>query len=189
VGDSSLGRRSAPREGGGPDLLKRFRDAAGFELHELAGGTLHGEIPIPAPLANRLIAERLAASGGPVSSVRLHPLDGDALDAELTIPALRIVPIVKVHAVIERQATAANPVLLVRWSMPSLGPLAMFAGSVATYFKKLPPGVRIDGEQIAIDIREVAASRGYADLLNYVTDLQLHTRHGAFTVTLGIRIT
>jgi hypothetical protein len=172
----------------GADLLKRFRDAAGFELRELAGGTLHGEIPIPEALANRLVAERLAASGGPVSSVRLHPLDGDALDAELTIPALRIMPVVKVHAVIERQATAAHPVLLVRWSMPSLGPLAMFAGNVASYFKKLPPGIRIDGDQATIDIREVAASRGLAELLDYVTDLQVHTRAGAFLLKVGLTI-
>ena len=160
----------------------------GIELGDVSGAVFSGDIPMTEALVNRLIAERLAVSGGPVSSVRLHPLDGDALDAELTIPALRIMPVVKVHAVIERQATAANPVLLVRWSMPSLGPLAMFAGNVASYFKKLPPGIRIDGDQATIDIREVAASRGVAELLDYVTDLQVHTREGEFLLKVGLRI-
>ncbi|MGE0445633.1 MAG: hypothetical protein AB7P99_10430 [Vicinamibacterales bacterium] len=171
------------------EVLARFRAAAGFDLTELASGTARAEIPIPEALANRLLAERLAAAGGPISNVVVHPLDGDALDAELTIPKLRIMPVVKLHASIERQATASDPTLVLRWSLPSLGPLAMFAGNIATYLGKLPPGIRVEGEQAFINIREVAASRGFADLLNYLTDLQVHTRRGAFTVTLGIKIT
>ena len=170
------------------DLRKRFRDTVGFELGEVSGAVFSGDIPVTEALANRLIAERLAVAGGPVSGVRVHPLDGDALDVELTIPALKILPVVRVHAVIERQAIPSDPVLRLRWSMPSLGPLAMFAGNVASYFRRLPPGIRVDGDLASIDIREVAASRGYAELLQYVTDLQVHTRAGAFVLKAGFKI-
>jgi hypothetical protein len=168
-----------------PDL---FRDATGFDLHELAGAALAGEIPIPEGLANRLIAERLRASGGPVSELRVHPLAGDAFEADLSIPAMRLLPTLQIHARIEQQPTPADPVLRLRWSMPSLGALASFAGSALAFFKSLPPGIRIDGDRLAVDIREVAASRGLSELLNYVTDLQLHTRPGVFLLGLGLKV-
>jgi hypothetical protein len=170
------------------DVHKRFRSLAGFDLQELAGGTLAAEIPVPEALANRLIAERLPTANVPIADLRLRALERDAIEAHVTVKGSRMVPVLKIVAQIERQPQPHDPVLLLRWSMPAMGPLAMFAGPVLSHFRKLPPGIRMEGERIAVDVRELLASRGMADLLEFLTDLQVHTRAGTFLVRVGVRV-
>lgn len=170
------------------DLQQRVRELFGFELSALAGVTMRGEVPVPDALANRLLAERLPGANLPFSDIRLSALDGDALEVQLTVAGATLLPVVKVAIRIERQPQPDDPVLRLRWTLPGVGPLAMFAGPLLSRLKKLPPGIRIDGDHIAVDIQELAASRQLAELLDYVTDLQVHTRRGAFLLTFGLRV-
>ena len=170
------------------DLLRRVRALTGFDVAELAGATVAADIPVPDTLANRLIAERLRTMNVPVSDVRVRALDRDALEAHITVKGARMVPVLRILAQIERQPLPRDPLLVLRWSMPSMGPLAMFAGPVLSHFKKLPPGIRMDGERIMVDVRQLLAEQGLADVLEYLTDLQVHTRAGAILLRVGIRV-
>src|SRR6188508_3455022 len=126
--------------------MKQLDALLGFSVRELAGADFNGNIPVPDGVANMLIAKQLARRQLPVSQVRLSALDGDAFHGEVVFKS-GLVPELAIHLHIERQPRPDDPVLVLNWSLPSLGPLALLAGSVVSRFKDLPPGIRIEGKQ------------------------------------------
>src|SRR5919106_2153033 len=143
--------------------LDMINGRLGFDLRELAGASASGEIPVPASVVNRLIAERLA-SNAQIASLHIEAQQGDAALIRV-VPRTRLVPAVTITAHIERQAEfPQDPRLLIRWSLPAAGPLALFAGPVLSYFKRMPPGVRLDGDCVVIDGPPVLRSRGVEDI-------------------------
>jgi hypothetical protein len=64
--------------------------------------------------------------------------------------------------------------------MVTLGGLfGLASGAIAGM---LPPGVRLAGERIEVDLREIAAQRGFADGFQYLTALQIHADEGRILV-------
>jgi hypothetical protein len=167
--------------------MKEIDALLGFSLRELAGADVTGNIPVTDALANSLIAQRLATRDVAVSQMRLNALDGDAFDAEVVIKG-GLVPVVHVHMQIEQQPRPDHPVLVLGWSLPSLGPLALLAGSFVSKLKNLPAGVRVEGKQVFIDIRALCSANGQAELLDHLTGLEVHTRQGAFLVHVELRV-
>ena len=164
-----------------------IRSRFGFDLRELAGTAVSGEIPVPESLVNRLIAERLA-SNAQIASLHVEPQPDDSALIRV-VPRTRLVPPLTVSARIERQAEFPNdPRLLIRWSLPAAGPLALLAGPVLSYFKRMPPGVRLDGDRVVIDLREVLGSRGLEDVVGLIRSLAVHTQPGGFLLKLDIGV-
>ena len=46
----------------------------------------------------------------------------------------------------------------------------------------LPPGLRLEGEHILVDLHALAAQRGFADALTYVRQLRVTTDTGVVVV-------
>jgi hypothetical protein len=170
------------------ELRNRLSALLGFDITEISGATMRADIPVPDALANRLLAERLPAANLPFSDIHLYALDNDALEVKLTIAGATLMPVVKMAIRIERQPQPNDPVLLLRWSIPGAGPLTLLAGPLLSRLRKLPAGIRMEGEHVAVDIRQLAAQQGMSELLDYVTDLQLHTRLGACVLTVALRV-
>jgi hypothetical protein len=165
-------------------ILQRF----GVTGPELSGAALSGEIPLSNTVVNRFIAAQLARRNGHVSSVRLRARNGDEFEA-LILPKARFVPPIRIVARVERQPDLpGDPVLRLRWSMPGMGALALFAAPAFALFNALPPGVRADGDRIAIDVRELLVSRGLGELAGYLRGLRVHTREDAFIVRFDVRV-
>jgi hypothetical protein len=101
-----------------------------------------------------------------------------------------LVPPLPVHLEIAGQPEwPASPVLVLRWSLAGgMGVLARAASPLLATFKTLPPGVRVDGDLIGIDIAEVLRSRNAGWLVPLVRRLRLHTSEAGVTlkVSLGI---
>ena len=172
-----------------PTIADRVRQALGIDLDELSGGSLAGEIPLTDAFVNRLIAQRLAASQGRVSAAQVAAHDGQNLTLQLSMRAPRMLPSVRIAARIEQQPQFPRPAVMgLRWSMPGLGPLALFAAPALAYFKALPPFIHVEGDRISVDIGELLRARGLSDLVGYVTSLQVHTRTGIFVVRFELRI-
>ena len=74
------------------------------------------------------------------------------------------------------------------WIAGGMGVLARAASPLLATFKTLPPGVRVDGDLIGIDIAEVLRSRNAGWLVPLVRRLRLHTSEAGVTlkVSLGI---
>ena len=170
----------------------------GVDLQELSGTAVSGEIPLRNDLVNRLIARRLAASPSAVSAVRVDAQDDDNLGVELSLRAgTMMLPTVRIVARIEQQPMGGpegpplhkrEPVLVVRWSIPGMGPFGLLAAPALTFLKALPPGVHADGDRIEIDIAALLRSQGLGELLPFLSKLRVHTRRGAVLVQFELRI-
>jgi hypothetical protein len=168
--------------------LDRVRDLIGVDLKDIPGATVAGEIPLPDEVLNRFIEQALARRDAPVTAVRIETGDGDRFLAHVSIRGPRLVPQIKVLAQIDRQPQLPqSAVLWLRWSLPGMGPLAMFATPFLSNLKALPPGIRIDGDRIAVDIAELLRARGLEQLLTLVSRLQLGTRAGQAIVRFELR--
>src|SRR5688572_8283596 len=160
----------------------------GVDLNTFSGGSLAGELPLPDAFVNGMIAERLAASQGPVGSAEIRTHEGDQITIQLSMRGSRMMPSVRINARIEHQPQFPQPAVLgLRWSMPAMGPLALFAAPALAYFKALPPGIRVDGDRILVEIGTLLAARGLGDLVRYLTSLRVTTRNGLFVVQFELR--
>src|SRR5687767_5846258 len=122
------------------DIFGILRSTLGVQIDQgdLTGSVLSGEIPLTNAVVNRAIAKQLQAAAGPVTAARVEALGEDRFTAELQVKAP--IPPVRITASIEQQPLFPNKATLgVRWSMPALGPLALFAGPALGFLKKLPP--------------------------------------------------
>ena len=169
-------------------VAEKVRRLLGVELPEIAGSVFAGEIPLANALVNRLIAQRLSAAQSPVAAVRLEAHDGDRLTIVLSMRG-SLIPDVTIAAHIEEQPHFPNPaVLWLRWTLPAMRALSFVAAPALTYFKKLPPGIRVDGDRIAVDFAELLRARGLGELIDYITRINVTTREGAIIVAFALRV-
>jgi hypothetical protein len=170
------------------DLATIVRERLGIELAELAGTTVSGEIPLSNAVVNRVIAERLAGRQLPVSSVHVEAREGDVIVAHVT-PRARFVPPIRIDTRIETQPDfPGHPVLWLRWSIPGAGLLALVAAPALAFFKALPPGIRVDGDRIAVDVRELLHARGHGEILPLVRGVRVHTRESVIAVQFDLHV-
>jgi hypothetical protein len=167
--------------------MQQLRDLLGFDLAELRGARVSGEVPLTDSLLNRVIAEQLRAKGGPVSALVVEPLDGDALNVHVRMHTA-FVPTLKVHLRVEAQPTFPDsPALVLRWSLGALGALARMASPVLALLKVLPPGVRVDGDLVGVDVAELLRARGLGELLPWIAKLRVTTQSGRVIVAFDVR--
>jgi hypothetical protein len=167
--------------------MQQIRDLLGFDLNELAGAHVSGEVPLNDSLLNRLIAERISASQTPVETVVVEPHNADRLTVHLQLRA-SLVPRLKLHLQIEQQPEfPASPVLVLRWSLGGLAGLARLASPVLSLLDVLPPGVRVQGDLVGVDIAEIIRARGFEDALRYIRSLRVSTQEGRVMVAFDLR--
>jgi hypothetical protein len=160
----------------------------GLSRADLDGTAVQGEVPLSNGVVNRLIADQLSRRSTPVASVQVDGGEADSA-AILVVPKARLVPPIRVRIRIEQQPEfPQDPVLRLRWSMPSAGPLALLAGPALALFGTLPPGVRLDGDRLAIDLGELLASRGLGALAGCIRSLRVHTRPGGFLLRFDVKL-
>jgi hypothetical protein len=168
-------------------VLERLRELTGVGVEELAGGGFEGEIPLTDAVVTRLARRYLPASA-PVSDLQIEAQEGNVIVAQVGLRGVPMLSQVKVHARIDQQPEPHLAVLGLRWSVPGLGPLAMFAGPVLSLFKALPPGIDADGDRIAVDIAHLLRARGLGELLPHLTRLRVTTRPGAIVIGFAVRL-
>jgi hypothetical protein len=152
------------------ELLARLQSTA---FADLAGARVSARIPVSRALVNQLVARALQERSAPVRQIDIRPQEGDRLDAIVTL-TLPLVPPLKVGVVVERQPQfPASPVLVLRWSL--LGGLGAMLSKFIGPHQKMPPGVRLDGDRVLVDIPAAAAGTPAAQLVGYLRGLEVHT--------------
>jgi len=149
--------------------------ASGFQ--DVSGSRVSARVPVSSALLNQIIADALRGTTTPLRSVRVRPLAGERFEVIVTT-SIPFVPSLTVHVAVDQQPRfPASPFLVLRWSfLGGVGAIASrFVGALEG---RLPPGIRLDGDRIVIDIAVIVRRSGRADavdLVRYLTLLEIHT--------------
>lgn len=149
----------------------RFRD--------LAGSRVSATIPLPEDLVNELIAGSLPAAA-PVRSVAIRPEASDRFALRI-VPKAALIPAITLQLGIEEQPRLPGSTVLTLRMVTLGGLFGLASGAIAGL---LPPGVRLDGERIRIDLRAIAAQRGGGEIFDHLTALQIHSEPGRLVLQM-----
>ena len=164
-------------------LLARLQ-ATGFA--ELAGSEARATIRIAAPLLNEAAAT-FAASAPAVRDVTVRPRAANHIDVHLKLAKPAFLPSLNLTLQIERQPhLPANPELVMRLS--GAGGMMRLAGPAISSFGALPPGVRLEGDHLFVDLLTVLHHHGQAALLDYVEQLQVMSEEGTLVLLAQLRV-
>lgn len=163
-------------------MLEQLRPLLGFDLFELAGARVSGEVPIPATVLNALLAAQLRERQVPVASVVVEPRDANLVLVHVRLRS-SLVPPLTVHACIDEQPRLpASPMLGIRWSLSGLGVLGRLASPVLSLFALLPPGISVDGDRIVLHLEQMLAAKGHADVLPLLHAIEVSSAEGHLIV-------
>lgn len=164
-------------------FIEILRQLTTTQFRDLAGARVTADIPVSERLLNELIATSIPAHA-PVRNVAIQPETGDRFSVRI-VPKMTLVPAITLRLLIEAQPRLPeSPVLVLR--MVTLGGLfGLASGAIAGM---LPPGVRLEGERILVNLREIAAQRGAAEAFEYLTELQVHADGGRLVVHVNAAV-
>jgi hypothetical protein len=158
------------------DLITR-QQAAGYP--GLAGSQLHATIRISAELMNEAIAGFIAAHQPlPVRELAVAPHVGNRIDVRVD-PAMAFIPTMTLTLVIDRQPQLpADPVLV--WRLTGGAAMLRFVAPAIAGF--LPPGIRLEGERLLVDVRALLQPHDPARLLELAREIEIATLDGALVL-------
>jgi hypothetical protein len=135
---------------------------------EVAGSQAAVDVSLSEALLNRAIVERLPTDG-PVRDARLRLVAGEAL-VTLRLARPRFLPPVTVTLTVERQPNLpGSSEFGLRLGLPA--GLGMLAGIGANLFATLPPGMRLDGDRLSVDLARLLAEQDLGWVLRYARAL------------------
>ena len=158
--------------------------ASGFR--DISGSRVSARVSVSAALLNRIVAGALAGRDTPLRSIDIQPDAGDQFRVAIRV-TWPLVPVLNaVFTILEQPSFPASPILVLRWSL--LGFAGAMAGRLIKSFDRLPPGIKLDGDRLLIDIAVLAKSSPAAPMLGYVSALELHTLDGRALIDIETRV-
>jgi hypothetical protein len=153
--------------------------ATGFS--DIAGARVFAMVPIAESLLNQVIKETMPRDL-PVRNVSVRPEEGNILSVRLT-PRAMLIPAITLKLFIERQPEIpTSPVLVMRLAtMPGILGLA---GAALPLERMLPPGVRMQGEVIMVDLHAMARQHGFDQFFQHLRQLRVTTDNGRVLLTV-----
>jgi hypothetical protein len=165
------------------ELLRR-EQAVGFA--GLKGSAVRATIRVAARLVNETVTTALASVGA-VRDVTVQPRASNRFDVRLTLAKPAFLPSLNLTLVIERQPELpADPVLIMR--ITGAGGMMRLAAPAISSFGLLPPGVRLQGDHVHVDLRTLLVQHGQQQLLDYAEQLQVMTEEGTLIVLAQLRV-
>jgi hypothetical protein len=166
-------------------LLDLVAGARAGRAPDLAGTRLAGSFAVSDELVTRAAAEQLAGASGRVREVRVRSTDGRALVEVGLKPAF--LPAIRATVEIDRQPRLpADPVLVLKWSM--LGAAGLLAGRLAGLFGVLPPGVRLAGDRLFVDLAVLLAQQGRAAVLPWIRTVGVSFEEGRIVLHADVHV-
>lgn len=161
------------------DILNHLQ-STGFA--DIAGTRIAADVPLSERLINEFVAASLPPNV-PIRGVAIKPEAGNRFSVRIT-PKAGLIPPITLKLEIEQQPDMPHsPVLALR--MKTMGGLFGFASAALPIANMLPPGVRLQGERILVDLRAIAAQKGFADFIGYVTALRVTSEDGRVLLHLN----
>jgi hypothetical protein len=137
-------------------------------------------------LLNQIIAIELRQSRA-IRDAQVRALAGDRFEVRLALAKPSFLPPLTIGVVVERQPSLPDsPVLVLK--LEGLGGLTRFAGPAAAFLNVLPPGIRMAGDRVHVDVGALLQQRGLGFVLQHVDDLRVSTDEGAVRVGFRARL-
>ena len=164
-------------------LAEILRQLQSTQFRDLSGARVTAAIPVSERLVNEIITGSLPQSV-PVREVHVQPLAGNAFAVRL-VPKAAFLPALSLRLeIIQQPDLPSTPVLVLR--MATMGALFGLASAALPIAGLLPPGIRLDGDRIMVDLVALAARAGAADLLPHLASLQVNTEDGRVVLHANI---
>lgn len=153
---------------------------------DLAGSEAYTVIRIGETLLNEAVST-FVASSTVVRTVTVRPRAGNQIDVQLKLAKPAILPPFTFTLQIEEQPDLPNrPDLVLRLS--GAGGLLRLAGPAIGSSGALPPGVRLDGDRIVVDVRRVLEQQHRAELLDYIEQLHVLAEDARLVLAVQLRV-
>ncbi len=150
---------------------------------DVVGTEGQGVLRMTEQLLNSIVATELRESRA-LREASVRPLDRDRFTVRLLLAKPSFLPPLTIGVVIERQPSMPNdPVLVLK--LEGAGGLMRFMGPAAAFLNVIPPGIRMAGDRVHIDIGALLHRRGLGFLVQYIDELRVNTEEGA--VRIGFR--
>ena len=167
-----------------PPLEAILAEQLGAGLSGLTGSAVHATIRLADALLNQIVAASLPPAAA-VRAIRLASRAGNAVDVTVT-PKAALLPRMHARLEIDKQPVLPDdPVLVIRVT----GGAGMLLGLASSFFAaSLPPGVRIDGSLVHVDVHAMAAAYGQSSHLRYARTLHVATDEGVVVITIDAAV-
>jgi hypothetical protein len=147
-----------------------LRDVRAGQPIDVAGTRVVGDVAISDRLVNEVIADKI----GPDAAVRDVTVRAEPGRARVTVRVARpsfLPPLSFVLTVESQPQLPASPILVLRVGM--MPGVAALLGTGLNFMNVLPPGLRLEGDRLLVDIAAVVRDRGYAWVLPYLRSLSV----------------
>jgi hypothetical protein len=166
------------------DFLALFKDQEQNGFADLAGTDGQGSFKVSERLLNTILTEQLQGSTT-IKELHVSPRAGNRAAVRFSLVKPSFLPAISLEVVVDKQPSLPDdPVLGL--TLSGLGGLMRFAGPLLT--KSLPPGVRMEGERVFIDIHAALAPHGLTSVLNYLKDVAVGTEEGRLVVVFAVGV-
>jgi hypothetical protein len=167
-----------------PRLQQALEQLRATRFAEIKGARLSVSIPVAERLLNELVAAALPPSL-PVRDLTLKPRASNTLQVRARLAKLDFLPPVTLTLDIDQQPRLLDTPLGLR--LRTFPGLAAIAGPLLSQ-RALPPGIRLEGDRLFIDLRELLERAGYGDIVPLIERVHLATDEGWLRVEVDARV-
>ncbi|HEX5473919.1 MAG TPA: hypothetical protein VFX12_04575 [Vicinamibacterales bacterium] len=153
----------------------------------LAGSDVRATLRVAPDLLNQAIAAGLPADG-PFRTIVVRPQAGDRLIVRLTLARPSFLPPIAVTLAIDRQPRLPDDPVLGFQAVGGMGGLMRLAAPLIGGAVTLPPGVRLDGDRLLVDLRAMLQQHGQAALLDLAQELRVTATDDALVMSFIARV-
>jgi hypothetical protein len=167
-----------------PSLQRALEQLRATRFAEIRGARLSLSIPVAERLLNELVAAALPPSL-PVRDVTVRPRASNTLQVRARVAKLDFLPPVTLTLDIDQQPRLPDTPLGLR--LRTVPGLAALAGPLLSQ-KALPPGIRLEGDRLFVDVAQLLERAGFGDLVPLIERLHLATDEGRLLVEVDARV-
>ena len=167
-----------------PRLTRLLDQLRATRFADLKGARISLSIPVGERLLTEIVSGAIPASA-PVRDLSIKARPGNLLQVKARVAKFDFLPAITVTLEIDQQPRLPDTPLGLR--VRSFPGMTAMANSLLAP-GALPRGVRLDGDRLSVDMRQLLEAGGYADLAPLVERIHVATDDGRLIVELDARV-